>query len=584
MLKKLFLNNEDYSHLKSALIMLIDDEPVMLDIVQALLEEEGYQKFVSVGHSPEATSKIIETNPDILLLDLDMPEVNGFEVLTWVRHNERFKHLPVIILTASEDPTSKLKALELGATDFLSKPVDPSELALRVRNTLSAKAYIDQLANFDALTGLPNRKLFVDRLGWGIEIAKRENRSLALLDLGLDRFAQINKTLGISVGDYILQIVTERLHKVLRNCDVVGKNGVEHKMENIARTGGDEFTVLLCGVNSAEDTAIISQRLLEAIKTPITVNDDELYVTASIGIAVYPADGEDVETLIKHASSAKFFAKKQGSDGYQYYSSKLNEQSKTIMKMESDLRKALEKQEFELYYQPQVNAIDGKVTGMEALIRWVHPEKGMVSPADFIPVAEDLGVIVNIGNWVLNEACHKASELIKNAHSSFKVSVNVSPKQFIDPDFKKSVIVALDSSGLPPKNLVLEITEGMLMGDIEYVVSLLNEISDMGVSFSIDDFGTGYSSLSYLKRFPISELKIDRAFLLDVPQNNDDCSIVRAIIAMAHSLGQVVVAEGVEEVEQLDFLNLHKCDIIQGYYFSKPLNGNGIIDYIKSNS
>ncbi len=562
--------------------MMVDDEPVMLEIVQALLEEEGYRHFISVGDSTQAVDKLISADPDILLLDLDMPEVDGFEVLTRVRAVDDYQHLPVIILTASENPDNKLKALELGATDFLSKPVDPSELALRVRNTLAAKAYQDHLTYYDNLTGLPNRKLFIDHLGKGVGQAKREQRSLVLLEIGLDHFQNINESLGVSGGDYILQTVAERLLGVLRSSDVVGRSNNKLPIENTARTGGDEFSVVMYGVDSVENASVISSRVLEAVKQPFTVDGDDVYLTASIGIAVYPDDGDEADTLIKHAASAQDVAKTQGRDKYQFYSSEMETRSRAITKMVSDLRTALEEQQFELYYQPQVDASNASVVGMESLIRWFHPEDGMVSPLDFIPVAEEMGLIVPIGEWVLNEACHSASEWISAGHSELRVSVNVSAKQFLDPGFKASIVSALKSSGLDPRCLVLEITESMLMGDVDQLAVLLRDIKKLGVSFSLDDFGTGYSSLSYLKKFPIDELKIDRSFLLEVPANNDDNSIVRAIIAMAKSLGQKVVAEGVEDDKQLDFLSRHDCDIIQGFYFSKPLNRADFTSYLSS--
>lgn len=569
-----------YAQLKESIIMLVDDEPVMLEIVQALLEEEGYQHFISVEDSTLAIEELSKGNPDILLLDLDMPEVDGFEVLSGVRALKHFEYLPVVILTASEDPSNKLRALEMGATDFLSKPVDASELALRVRNTLAAKAYQDQLAYYDNLTGLPNRKLFIERLGRGISLAKREKQSLVLLDISLDRFRYVNETMGLYVGDYVLKTVAERINAVIRSSDVFTFGGSKRQLDNMARIGGDEFSIVLCGVDSVANAGLVCKRVLETVKQPFSVEEEELFLTASIGISVYPDDGEDVETLVKHAGSAKDYAKAQGRDNFQYYSSEMNEHTRALMKMEAELRKALDKEEFKLFYQPKIDTHTGKVMGMESLIRWFHPEDGLVSPVVFIPIAEEKGLIIPIGNWVLKEACSRASEWIAQGHD-LKVSVNVSVVQFGDAGFKNSVVDALQCSGLDPKYLILEITESMLMGDVEHFIRVLQDIKDLGVSFSLDDFGTGYSSLSYLKRFPISELKIDRSFLIDVPANMDDSSIVKAIIAMAHSLGQKVVAEGVENREQLDFLTQYNCDIIQGFYFNKPLSQDDFSYFLK---
>lgn len=573
-------NDRRHERLKNSTIMLVDDEPVMLDIVQALLEEVGYEHFISIVDSTKAIDVLVSKNPDILLLDLDMPEVDGFQVLQAIRTLEGFEHLPVIILTASEDPDSKLKALELGATDFLSKPVDPSELALRVRNTLSAKAYQDQLAYYDSLTGLPNRKLFLDYLDKGIKQAKRDGRSLVLLEIGLDRFQQINESLGVYLGDQILQIVAERLMGVLRDSDIVGRRDAYPPMENTARIGGDEFSIVVHGVNSVANASVVNDRVLEAIREPIHLDGNHVYLTASIGVAVYPEDGCEVGTLFRRAGSAKDFAKKQGRDRYQYYSNEIEAHSRVLSKMATDLRAALEQKQFQLHYQPQIELKTGHIMGMECLIRWTHPQFGSISPEKFIPIAEEIGLIVPIGDWVLHEACHRASEWNAARHEKLKVSVNVSANQFLDPEFKTKIIANLQSSGLDPSSLVLEITESTLMGDVDQLAKLLHEIKSIGVSFSLDDFGTGYSSLSYLKKFPIDELKIDRSFLLEVPANNDDNSIVVAIIAMAHSLSQIVVAEGVEQIEQLEFLRQHNCDVIQGFYFSKPLNRNDFSDYL----
>jgi diguanylate cyclase (GGDEF)-like protein len=571
-----------YAQLKNAIIMMIDDEPIMLEILQVLLEDAGYKHVIPVDRSIQAVDRIIQTDPDILLLDLDMPEVDGYEVLQAVRAHEQFSFLPVIILTASSDPKSRLRALELGATDFLSKPVDQSELVLRVRNTLSAKAYQDQLTYYDSLTGLPNRKLFIDRLGWGIELANRENRPMALLDIGLDRFRQINETLGMYVGDRILKTVADRILSVVQNSHGFGRNDNMRRTVNMARTGGDEFSIILCGVSSMENAAALSKHVLDAVRQPFFVDDNEIFLSANIGIAAYPEDGETVESLIKHASSAKDFARKQGADNCQFYSSEMNQRSIERMKMESSLWKALEKHEFELNYQPKIDIVSGAVSGMECLLRWFHPERGSVSPVEFIPIAEDLGLIVPIGTWVLQEACRQTRELHDAGYGDLSVSVNVSARQFHDAGLRAAIISALNTSGLDPRKLVLELTESTLMGDVEHYVDLLNELKDLGVAFSIDDFGTGYSSLTYLKRFPINELKIDRSFLIGVPTNNEDNSIVRAIIALAHSLGHKVVAEGVEHTQQLEFLRQHGCDIIQGFYYSKPLNKADFLDYLSS--
>lgn len=578
------VNHDDlrYSQLINAAIMMVDDEPIMLEVIQALLEDAGYRNFIAVERSSQSLDMIMQTNPDLLLLDLDMPEINGYEILSEVRSNTDYEHLPVIILTASTEPDDKLKALELGATDFLSKPVDASELVLRVRNTLSAKKYQDQLAYYDSLTGLPNLKLFIERLGWGIELSKRERVPLMVLEIGLDKFRQINETLGMYTGDEVLKTIAERLNSLIRSSDFIGRTDETIKTGEFARVGGHEFSIILSGVNSIETSYIVSKRILNVVRQPVLIDEHEIFITASIGIAVCPADGEEVESLIKHASSAKDFARKQGSNNYQFFSSEMNAHSRERMKMESNLRKALDNNEFELHYQPKINSETNKLVGMECLLRWNQPELGSISPMVFVPEAEKLGLIVPIGEWVLKEACQTTSEWVKSGYENLKVSVNVSPLQLNEMSLKQSIASAIQSSELSSQNLVLEITESMLMGDVEHHITLLQNIVDLGVSFSLDDFGTGYSSLSYLKKFPIDELKIDRSFLINVPERNEDNSIVKAIIAMAHSLGMNIVAEGVENAEQLEFLRQHNCSVIQGFYYSKPLNKTDFTEYLAS--
>ena len=573
-----------YSQLKNAAIMMVDDEPIMLEIIQVLLADAGYKNFIPVERSSQSINMVMEFNPDVLLLDLDMPEINGYEVLSAIRSSADYQHLPVIILSALTEPGDKLKALELGATDFLTKPVDASELVLRVRNILFAKTYQDKLAYYDSLTGLPNMKLFIERLGWGIELSKRERVPLMVLEIGLEKFRQINETLGMYTSNEILKAVAERMSSLIRGCDFIGHTDETIKTGELARIGDHEFSIILSGVNSIEAAYLVSQRVINAVRRPVLVDGHEIFMTASIGISVCPIDGEDVESLMKHAGSAKDFARKKGSNNYQFFSSEMNAQSKERIKMESNLRKALDNDEFELHYQPKINAETHKLVGMECLLRWNHPEIGSVPPAAFIPAAEELGLIVPIGEWVLKEACQTTSEWIKSGYKNLKLSVNVSPKQFNEINLRKSIASAIRSSGLDPQNLVLEITESMLMGDVEHYITLLQHIVDLGVGFSLDDFGTGYSSLSYLKKFPIHELKIDRSFLINVPEINEDNSIVKAIISMAHSLGLNLIAEGVESAEQLDFLRQHNCNVIQGFYYSKPLSKADFTEFLSNHA
>lgn len=558
---------------------MVDDEPILMEILQSFLEDEGYQNFINIEDSTLAMEQLKLDQPDILLLDLKMPIVNGFDILKEVRAHDLLKRIPVIVLTSASDAATKLKALELGATDFLAKPVDASELGLRLRNTLTVKAYQDQLAFYDTLTGLPNRARFMDRLDWALMNAIRYKHSVAVMNLSVDRFKEINDTLGPKSGDLLLQQVADRLSGAVRFSDVISHTGRDDLWQNMARISGDEFTLLLPGGKVAEDAAYIAKRLLEVMKDVFFINGHDIFVTASIGIAVYPNDAETADTLMKNTSAATEYAKHKGRDNYQFYSKDINNKAKERLLIESELRRAIEKEEFVVHYQPKINTQTALVTGMEALVRWQHPVKGLLSPFYFIEIAEKSGLIPAIGEWVIHEACRQNKEWQDQGLGHFKISVNVSPQQFNAKHIEKTMEAAI-SSGMDMQYLIIEITEGMLMGDEERAIEVMKEIRKQGPLLSIDDFGTGYSSLSYLKRFPLNELKVDRAFIIDVPEKRDDCAIVRAIVAMAHSLELSVVAEGIENSEQLEFLKGIGCDVIQGFYFSKPLPADEFEQYV----
>jgi len=567
--------------LKNALIMMVDDEPILMEVLQAFLEEEGYQNFVTVEESSSALDVMRRRKPDIVLLDLKMPEVTGFEILEQVRADKILQRVPVIVLTSSSDPATKLKALELGATDFLAKPVDASELALRLRNTLTVKAYQDELTFYDALTGLPNRARFLERLDWSLKSAQRSGDAVSVLKVSIDRFNQINGTLGPNAGDSLLRQVANRLNNSVRLSDVVSHTGRDDIWQNLARLGGDEFSILLPGGNASEDAAYVANRILSVLRDSFDIDGHEVFVTGSAGIAVYPEDALTTDSLMKNSGAAAEFAKQQGRDNYQFYSKEINKRAKERLNVESQLRRAIENKQFVLHYQPKVNVATGKVTSMEALVRWQHPERGLLSPYHFISIAEGASLIADIGEWVIYEACRQNKIWQSEGLGFLDIAVNVSSQQFA-PKYLQKTLDAAIKSGMDLEYLVIEITESMLMGDEERTIDILNKIRKAGPKLSIDDFGTGYSSFGYLKRFPVDELKIDRSFLTEVPQEKDDCAIVRAIIAMAESLEMSVVAEGVERQDQLDFLNNLKCDVIQGFFFSKPLPADEFAKYVRA--
>ncbi len=565
---------DDFQHeslIANATIMMVDDEPINMEVVQTYLEDAGYRNFITISESNRAVGIIRQKDPDVILLDLVMPLVTGFEILEILRADAELKHIPVIVLTSSDDSETKLKALHLGATDFLAKPVDSSELSLRLRNTLAAKAYQDHLTYYDSLTGLPNRRRFSDRLAMALEHSRQTGVSGGVLHIDLDRFKQINDTLGHTVGDALLKAVADRLELRLRGGDAVGRFREDDIRISLSRLGGDEFTVLLPTIDSAESAARIARRILNALSESFDINGHELFVTPSIGISVYPNDGDDIDTLLKHADIAMYHAKQHGRNCYEFYASEMNARSMERLSIENNLRNALSRDELLLHYQPKVDIMTGQICGAEALLRWNHPELGMVSPLDFIQLSEETGLIVPIGDWVLRAACRQAKAWQTVRQAPLQMAVNVSIRQFLDPNLLTSIREALDDSGLEPQYLTLEMTENMLMENAASNIEALCRIKELGIKLSIDDFGTGYSSLSYLKQFPLDELKIDRSFVTEVQPGNDRAPIIDAIIAMARSLDLSIVAEGVENEPQLEYLRARGCCVIQGFLFSKPV-------------
>ena len=415
------------------------------------------------------------------------------------------------------------------------------------------------LAQHDALTDLPNRLLLNDRLTEAIALAQRYQRKLALLFMDVDRFKHVNDSLGHTIGDRLLQSVAQRLAACVRASDTV------------SRQGGDEFVILLSEVAHARDAAICADKMLLALRTPHLIDQHELHLTVSIGIVTYPNDGKDVDTLLKNADFAMYHAKDSGRDNYQFFKPDMNVRAAERQSLENGLRHALQRQEFVLHYQPKMNLQTGAIIGVEALIRWHHPQRGLVSPAQFIPIAEESGLIVPIGRWVLREACLQARDWRDAGLAQLRIAINISAVELRTKDFVAGVRAILKETGVQPGCLELELTETFLMQDPKSTATVLQAIKNLGVQLALDDFGTGYSSLSYLKRFPIDTLKIDRSFVRDLTTDADDASIVSAVINMGKSLHLQVVAEGVETPEQLAFLREHSCPEGQGYYFSPPM-------------
>jgi diguanylate cyclase (GGDEF)-like protein len=423
---------------------------------------------------------------------------------------------------------------------------------------VEAASQVEHIAYHDPLTGLPNRALFLDRLIVALAHASRHQHKVGVLFLDLDRFKHINDSLGHTMGDHLLRSAAERIRAAVREEDT------------IARFGGDEFALLIHILGRAEHAGKIARKVLDALSSAFTLGTREIFVTGSVGIAIYPNDGVDAETLIRNADTAMYRAKHQGGDAYQFYTASMNSRALEMLELESGLRKALKNDEFALYYQPLIDIQSGGVYGLEALLRWNHPDQGLVLPDQFIPAAEVSGLIIPIGNWVLREACRQAKFWQRQKGTDLVVSVNLSARQFSQADLTAQVRQALEESRLQPRLLELEITETSVMQDVDKTARILRELKAVGVRIAIDDFGTGYSSLSYLKDFPVDTLKLDRSFVRDLiaPQ---DAKIVSGVIAMAHSMSLQVMAEGVETLSQLDFLRNNDCDKLQGFLFSRPL-------------
>jgi len=552
-------------------IMMVDDATTTLKVLQAFLEDAGYRHFIPVSQPAESFRKLQEEMPDVVLLDINMPGVSGFDILSFIRGREELQYMPVIVLTSSTDAETKLQALRLGATDFLAKPVDESELILRLRNTLTAKRYLDQQKFYDRVTGLANRRLFLDRLGRLVALADREGTKSAVMLINIDRFKKVNDSLGHAIGDELLHAIGRRLEGLVRSSDLVCHPDAKVFNGSLAHIGGDEFTVLLSNVRDADMASQIAERLLAEMANKFRVQGQDLFLTASIGIAMFPDGGSDKETLLRQADAAMSYAKKHGKNCYKIYSDNVVQMTRHALELEGELHKALQRHEFVLHYQPKLDVRTGLVTGAETLVRWIHPERGMVPPGDFISLAEDAGLIGEIGDWVLEEACRQNAAWRGEGLMGLQLAVNVSGYQVRDRAFVGRVRKVLEETGLPPHCLTLELTEGVMIEDAKDNIDVLHALKDIGVKLSVDDFGTGYSSLSYLEQFPLDELKIDRSFVSKINANEGDAPIVSAIIAMAHSLRFYLVAEGVETEEQLDFLRRNRCEYYQGYLFSKPL-------------
>lgn len=680
-------------------ILVVDDDAMMRLLAGQALEASGFNVAKATG-GKEALEYIKGQKPDLILLDVTMPDFDGFAVCRELRNCDDTKNIPVIMLTALDDVKSIGSAYEAGATDFIIKPINWHILVQRVIYVLRASAafsalrtsqarlehaqriahlghwewdierdsihgsdeayrifgiepgttitstifansipaddierlnrglrqlindrisfsleyrvkrpngesrivqqqaeisavsgkrvqkiigsirdvtiekqteeHIRQLAFYDSLTGLPNRRMFQERLTSALALAEHNGTQVAVLFLDLDRFKRINDTLGHSIGDAFLAEIAARLKALVRRGDMVASSG-EGDEDLIARLGGDEFTVLLTDFKNNIDVAKIAQRILNTIKKPMLINGREVVSSASVGIALYPEDGQDVDSIIKNADTAMFHAKSSGRGRYQYYSTEMNATAMAKLALENDLRQAIVRREFLLQYQPKLDLATNRIVSVEALVRWQHPQRGIIPPVEFIGLAEETGMIMELGALVIEEACLQFKRWQTAGIVLESIAVNLSPVQFRRNDLVEHIAEILANTSVSPECLELEITEGVVMHNEEKSIQTMKNLKSLGISLSMDDFGVGYSSLSHLTRFPIDRLKIDQSFITDLPQNVEKAAVVRAIVAMAHSLNLVTVAEGVETAEQERFMRTVGCDQFQGYFLSRPV-------------
>ena len=562
--------------LKRSSILIIDDDEQIRELLDVLL---GENYDCTRARSAEEALDVLKTIKfDLVISDINMGGISGLDLVPYV-----LKETPetvVVMVSGQQNIESAIAAMRAGAFDYITKPLDIYHVEAAVRRALAhhklladkkyyednlqelvlkRTAEIERLAHFDTLTDLPNRLLFEDRLTQALKHAQREDEMLGTLLLGVDRFKNIHDTLGHTVSDRLLRDIAERI------------SGSIAEGVTLSRFEGEEFALLLTDVNGSEKVLEALRDVGELLKPPFVLDDQELFVTASIGVSLFPADGQSPQELLKNAGVALDRAKSLGGNNYQFYRADMNARALERLTLEADLRRAVENGELVLHYQPQVDFATQRIVGAEALIRWQHPRLGLLPPVEFIPMAEDTGLILPIGDWVLRTACNQVALWDLAGLGNLRIAVNVSARQFQQKDFLERVAQIVAETAISPSSLELEITETSIMQNADQVVTLLSELKHMGVRIAIDDFGIGYSSLGYLKRLPIDRLKIDRTFVSDATSDPDDAAIVMAIITLAHNLRLKVMAEGVETEEQLRFLQLLKCDEGQGYLFGKPM-------------
>jgi predicted signal transduction protein with EAL and GGDEF domain len=570
-------------------ILVADDDLLTRRALQKILERAGYEVIATENGRTALECLSSKTGPRLALLDWLMPELDGLEVCREIRRHSEFPYIYVILLSSRDAKADVVSGFEAGADDYLTKPCDPDELKARLRagnRILKLEDKLTHDALHDPLTQLPNRAFFLERLAlcvsWGMQ---HPDYKFAVLSVDMDRFRIVNDSMGNAAGDWLLVQIAARLQGSIRREDAMLRSaeagGMAGQMEEsgiLARLGGDKFTILLDDIRNASEGIRVAERIQANIQAPFLIDRQEVFTTASIGIAFSGSGYSAAEDVLGDANTAMSRAKVLGKARYEMCDPAMHDTATGRFRLETDLRRATELKEFRVHYQPIVSLNECRIIGFEALVRWQRPEYGLVMPGGFIPVAEETGLILWIGNWVLLEACRQMCAWNREFPCTpmFSVSVNISAKQFAQPDLVSQIEKILADTGLAPDNLKLELTESVTMRDEERTTRILSELRVLGVRLCIDDFGTGYSSLSYLRRFALDVLKIDRSFVSEMLTNSESREIVKTILSLGNNLGMAVVAEGVETIEQTSLLRSLGCEYAQGYFFSRPLDSPGV--------
>ena len=552
-------------------VLIIDDDKAIRLFVEAFFDEAGHNTTVA-DCGETALDLYDKQHFDLIVTDVVMSGLDGFQTVDIIRKRS-IEWIPVIFMTSNKEDDALQKGINAGGGFYLPKPLKPTLIKLYIdvmEKINDMRTELTYKAKYDELTGLPNRNLFNDRLNTSIKRSQRTKTKIAILFMDLDHFKSINDLMGHSAGDALLVETARRLQDCVRDSDTVCRNG------------GDEFVIMLPDLENIDGIDVVVNNILTTLAKPFLLGDKQnSFISASIGVSVYPDDASDVESLYKTSDTAMYKAKDEGRNNCYYYNQELGDSVYKRTVLSNELRQAIEEQQLEIYYQPQVDCNKYMLSGMEALLRWKHPKLGMVSPFVFIPIAEETGLITEIGIWIIKTVCNQIKEWQASGYKVPRVSINLSPRQLKDKDLEANIINIIKEANIDFNSLALEITESCVMDNPEETIEILTRLKQLGLKISMDDFGTGYSSMSYLKKLPLDQLKIDREFIRYMPDAVDDCEITKTIVTLGHSLGLSVIAEGVETSAQLKYLKNENCDEIQGYLFGKPQTADEISAILK---